>query len=122
MIFLNDWGLTISISPANDKSNLMNSSETMTSKDKVEVSYYLVGRVRTTEQFVGMPFIIRVNTVNPNLNEMVMNFKILNFDEYQITYNLRGVEYKKVGKFGQNLIDVDFNLIVDREKKFNRNL
>jgi hypothetical protein len=91
-------------------------------KDKVEVSYYLVGRVRTTEQFIGMPFIVRVNTVNSNLNEMVMNFKILNFDEYQITYNLRDVEYKKVGKFGQNLIDVDFNLIVDREKKFNRNL
>jgi tyrosine-protein kinase Etk/Wzc len=91
-------------------------------KDKVEVSYYLVGRVRTTEQFVGMPFIVRINTVNSSLNEMVMNFKILNFDEYQITYNLRGVEYKKVGKFGQNLIDVDFNLIVDREKKFNRNL
>jgi hypothetical protein len=30
-------------------------------KDRVEVSYYLVGRVRTTEQFIGMPFIVKVN-------------------------------------------------------------
>ncbi len=91
-------------------------------KDRLEVSYYLVGRVRTTEQFVGMPFIVRVSSVNSAINEQVMGFKIINYDEYQITYMLRDLEYKKIGKFGKNLVDVDFNILVDREKKFDRNL
>jgi tyrosine-protein kinase Etk/Wzc len=91
-------------------------------KDRLEVSYYLVGRVRTTEQFVGMPFIINVNSVNTTINEHIMGFKILDYDQYQITYTLNDVEYKKIGKFGQNLIDIDFNILVDREKKFTKKI
>jgi hypothetical protein len=30
-------------------------------------------------------------SVNPNLNEKMMNFKILDYNEYQLTYNLNGL-------------------------------
>ncbi len=90
-------------------------------RDRVEVSYYLVGRVRTTEQFTGMPFLVRVNSVNPILTELKMNFKILDYEKYQLTYSYKDLEYKKTGKFGENLVDLDFNLVVNRESNFNRN-
>ena len=47
-------------------------------KDKLQISYFLIGRVRTTEQFSGSPFKIKINTINPNLNELPINFKIKN--------------------------------------------
>ena len=36
-------------------------------KNQLQVSYYLVGRVRTTEQFTGTPFHVVINNINPNL-------------------------------------------------------
>jgi uncharacterized protein involved in exopolysaccharide biosynthesis len=90
-------------------------------KDKVEVSYYLVGRVRTTEQFNGIPFTISVNSINPRLNEKIMNFKIIDYNNYELSYTLNGTEFKKNGKIGEALVDIDFNLTVNREGNFNRN-
>ncbi|MBK6835985.1 MAG: hypothetical protein IPG89_17655 [Bacteroidetes bacterium] len=32
-------------------------------KDKIQVSYFIVGKVRTTEYFTGMPFTVKVNSI-----------------------------------------------------------
>ncbi len=34
-------------------------------KNTLQVSYFIVGKVRETEQFSGMPFYIKVNNINP---------------------------------------------------------
>lgn len=90
-------------------------------KSQLQVSYYLVGRVRTTEQFTGTPFNIKINNINPNLYELPINFKIIDFEHYELIYISNGIEQKKQGKFNEDLIDVDFNIIVNRESSFVRN-
>ena len=90
-------------------------------KNRVEVSYYLIGRVRTTEQFSGVPFNIKVNVVNPNLFETKINFKIIDYNQFQLTYFLNGHDVVKTGKFGEDFIDVDFNLLFSREANLTRN-
>ena len=90
-------------------------------KDRLEVSYYIVGRVRTTEQFVGMPFSIKLKNANPSINEAVVKFRIIDFDKYELTYLLDNKEVSKIGFFEKELVDVDLNILVSKESNLNRN-
>lgn len=72
-------------------------------KDQLQVSYYIVGRVRTTEQFSGSPFRVSINSINPKLFEQPFSFKILNFNEYELRYISNNNELVKVGKFNEAL-------------------
>ena len=90
-------------------------------KDRLEVSYYIVGRVRTTEQFIGMPFMVRVNSVNSNMHETSIKFKILDYNQFELIYIKDDVEIIKKGFFDKELVDVDFNLLITRESNFTKN-
>jgi len=81
-------------------------------KDRLEVSYFIVGKVNTKEQFVGMKFKVEVSTLNPDLYEVPFDFKILSKDTYEITYSKQKEKIIKVGKFNEALIDLDFNLTI----------
>lgn len=90
-------------------------------KDRLQVSYYLVGRVRTTEQFSGMPFKVTVTAVSPDLYEQSIKITVLNYDQYRITYVTNGVQATKTGRFDEDFVDVDFNIRVSREGNLTRN-
>ena len=45
-------------------------------KSRLQISYYIVGRVRTKEEFDGMPFSVFVNSVNSGFYEKPISFKI----------------------------------------------
>lgn len=83
-------------------------------KDVLQVSYYIVGKVRTTEQFNGMPFEIKVNNINPSFYEIPIRFKILNYATYQLEIESNGNKIIKTGTFEKELIDVDLNILVSR--------
>ncbi len=83
-------------------------------KDVLQVSYYIVGKVRTTEQFSGMPFEIKINNINPNFYEQPIKFKILNYTNYQLELELNGSKIIKTGTFDKELIDIDLNILVSR--------
>lgn len=87
-------------------------------KDRVQVSYYLVGRVRTTEQFSGTPFSVSIKNINPSLLETPISFKILDYNTFEIRYLMNGSEIRKKGYFNKNFIELDFNLRVNRESNF----
>lgn len=84
----------------------------------LQVSYFIVGKVRTTEQFAGMPFQIVVNSINPVYYEKVFDFKILDYDRYQINYEEDGVRQMKEGRFDQDTLDIDLNLRINRLNNF----
>jgi tyrosine-protein kinase Etk/Wzc len=81
-------------------------------KDKLQVSYYIVGKVRTTEQFGNMPFLVGVNTINPELYEAPLDFRVINNNSYEISYFKGDEKVIKTGEFGKEAINLDFNLIV----------
>lgn len=83
-------------------------------KDVLQVSYFIVGKVRTTEQFKGMPFDIKVNAINPAFYEIPIKFKIKNYTSYQISVEINGQQITKEGFFDKELIDTDLNILVKR--------
>lgn len=87
--------------------------------DQIQVSYYIVGKVRTTEQFSGMPFKIEVHTVNPGYYEQIFDFRVLDYDNYEISYEQDGKRVVKNGRFDQNLLDLDLGIKVVRQENMN---
>ena len=90
-------------------------------KSRIQVSYYIVGKVRTTEYFSGMPFLVKVNSVNSSLFEQKFKFKIKNANEYLITVNINGKEKDIAGKFEKELIDENFNILISKQSNFSNN-
>ncbi len=89
-------------------------------KKQLQVSYFLVGRVRTTEQFSGTPYSITVKNINQNLIENPIHFKILNFNEFELKYEINGIETKKIGKFNEDFIDLNFSILVSKGSGFDQ--
>jgi capsular exopolysaccharide synthesis family protein len=85
----------------------------------IQVSYFIVGKVRTTEYFKGMPFRIKVRNINPGFFEKVFDFRILTAQEYQISYANGGQNVIKRGKFNTELVDVDLQLFIEWTGDFN---
>ncbi|MCX7727849.1 MAG: polysaccharide biosynthesis tyrosine autokinase [Bacteroidia bacterium] len=83
-------------------------------KSTLQVSYYIVGKVRTTEQFSGMPFEIKVNNINPSFYEVPIKFKIKNYTKYQLWMDINGRQVVKEGEFDKDLIDTDLSILVKR--------
>ncbi|MEW6470009.1 MAG: polysaccharide biosynthesis tyrosine autokinase [Bacteroidota bacterium] len=77
-----------------------------------DVSYYIVGRLKTQEQFKGMPFKVTYSALNNELFEQQMKFKILNLNEFEITYKKGQTESKIKGVFDKELIGNDIKAVV----------
>jgi capsular exopolysaccharide synthesis family protein len=86
-----------------------------------EVSYFIMGRLKTSEVFEGVPFKVRCLSLNPQLYEQQMSFKILNSNEYSIGYKKGEIEHTRQGVFGQELVDTDFKFVVERNNALNEN-
>jgi capsular exopolysaccharide synthesis family protein len=83
-----------------------------------DVSYFLVGRLRTEEVFAGVPFRIKVLSLNKELQEQQILFKILDADHYEITYVKGGVPKTAKGKFGEEMVNVDIDIEVKKTANF----
>lgn len=88
--------------------------------DELGVSFFIVGKVRTTEQFKGMPFQIHVNSINPGFYEQIFDFRILDYDHFRISYSVDGKEQIKDGEFGKELVDTDISLRIERTGSFSQ--
>lgn len=87
-------------------------------KSRIQVSYFIVGKVRTTEYFNGMPFLVKVNSVNSDLYEQKFKFKIKNPTDFVITVNINGTEKEIEGKFDKELINENFNILISKQSNF----
>ena len=83
-------------------------------KDVLQVSYYIVGKVRTTEQFSGMPFKVKVYNINPDYYETPIKFRIINYASYELIINKNNTSIVKKGFFDKELIDTDLSILVTR--------
>lgn len=79
---------------------------------KLDVSYFIVGRIKTTEVYNSMPFTIIVQTINPALYEQDISFKILSKDKYKMFLKKNGEDIIKEGVFNKEFIDADIKLTV----------
>ncbi len=90
-------------------------------KDKIQVSYFIVGKVRTTEYFSGMPFLVKINSMNSGFFEQKFKFNIIDKNNYTILLPGAYVGSELKGQFGKELITENFNLLVTKENNFSDN-
>ena len=62
-------------------------------------SYFIVGRLNTKEFFNELPFKVDVNVLNPNLFEIPIDFKIINKNQYQLSYDLNNIKISELHYF-----------------------
>ena len=82
--------------------------------DRLQVSYFIVGKVRTTEQFAGSPFSIEINSINAGYFEKVFDFRIIDFNTYEIISEEGGTSRKRQGSFDKIYADSELSIIVRR--------
>lgn len=100
--------------------NMQDQKRVMTSYDLTEkaikkldlgVSYFIVGRLKTTEQFHNTPFFIKLNSVNSGVYEKTVDFKILSVDEYSLTFERGDDVVSNVHKFNEEVKTTSYSLI-----------
>jgi uncharacterized protein involved in exopolysaccharide biosynthesis len=90
------------------------------SKLKFDVSYYIVGRLKTTEVYEGVPFEISVKMLNQNLYEKEIKFKIIDEFKYELSYTKSKETVSKVFAFDKEVIDPDFYITVAKNAVLNK--
>jgi tyrosine-protein kinase Etk/Wzc len=82
-----------------------------------DVSYFLVGRLRTTEVYSGVPFSFKLLALNEKLYEQKIKFKIISISQYEITFTLDDKEVTVNGKFNEELDNPQIGGILVTSKK-----
>jgi tyrosine-protein kinase Etk/Wzc len=85
-------------------------------KDKLQVSYFIVGKVRTTEQFGGMPFDVEVNNINSEFYERTFDFKIIDDNTFELSYKKESETVVKTGYFGKELFDLGYSFLIKKSE------
>lgn len=85
-------------------------------KLKMDVSYFIVGKIITKEVFIGTPFSVEATIYNGNYYEAPFTFKILDLNTYQITYVDNEKEVEVTHKFGEPLITNNFYLLINLQR------
>jgi len=77
-----------------------------------DVSYFIVGRIRTEEVFTAVPFYVTVGQISPQFYEQKMLLRFLGNDKYSLKYTKNEVDIEVAGQFGKDLITDDFHLLI----------
>ncbi|HET6244701.1 MAG: polysaccharide biosynthesis tyrosine autokinase [Bacteroidetes bacterium] len=89
--------------------------EQTVAKLNLDVSYFIIGRLKTTEVYESMPFRIHITLLNNQLFEKPVQFKIIDENKYQLIYEKEDkVNIKKVLSFDADIHETDFVIRVDK--------
>ena len=85
-----------------------------------EVSYFIAGRVKTTEYFEKVPFKIEVDTMSRGLYEKPIEFKIVDLDHYRIIYERGdGNKVDETYVFGEKVRAKEYAFTVHKTSSIN---
>lgn len=86
--------------------------KTALQKMKLDVSYFIKGRIKTTEVYEGMPFTVDVVKINPRFYEQYIGFKVLSPEKYQLIMSKNDEKITKEGFFNKEFVDSDIKLFI----------
>ncbi len=90
--------------------------------DKLDfkVSYFIKGRLKTTELYNSMPFKVNIDVVNSSLEGIPINFVIENVDTYRLEYELDGVPFVRTHHFEQREVNEDYIIQTERRPELSK--
>lgn len=86
---------------------------------ELNVRYYIIGRLKTTELFKHMPFKVTFNKSAKRLYGKDFRFSILDEDSYRLQYEMDGISKDKTFRFGQLVADDGLYLKVFKRNRIN---
>jgi capsular exopolysaccharide synthesis family protein len=102
--------------------DIVNQKRVLTSYDLIdrtldkldfEVSYYIIGRFKTTEIYANLPFTVQMQVLNPSLYEKPIDLHINDPRHFTVSYDAGQGVISKTLPFGKDNADSDFTLRVD---------
>jgi capsular exopolysaccharide synthesis family protein len=86
----------------------------------LDVSYYIVGRLKVTEVYKHLPFKVVTNDKTPSFSGVDFNLSIIDTSKFVLIYEVNGVTTSKDYKFGELILDNGLYLKVIKEPNLNR--
>ena len=83
------------------------------SKLDLDVSYYIVGRLKTTEQFLNPSFTVKSRTINSFLYEKPIDFQIIDVDTYSLSYVKDDETVTNIHTFNEEVSTLDYDIITN---------
>jgi len=93
--------------------------EQVISKLKLDVSYYIVGRIQTKEVYAGTPFSVEAQIYSYGFYELPFNLRILDANSYEISYEYDKQNVVERHQFGEPVINKFFYFIVNKDNSIN---
>ncbi|MBL0126364.1 MAG: polysaccharide biosynthesis tyrosine autokinase [Flavobacteriales bacterium] len=103
--------------------DLVNQKRVLTSFDIVDhtldrldfdVSYFIVGRFKTTQHYGTVPFTVHLQPINQRLYDKPIDIHIIDVEHYELSFDKGGEVVKKKFRFDQEERDPEFIIKVDR--------
>ena len=79
-----------------------------------QVSYYIVGRLRTAEKYWNIPFKVRVGGANPSMYEKPFGLHIISTDSFTLTHQDNDREIVNRYKFGEKAAKGPYIMYIDK--------
>ena len=95
-------------------SDIVNQKRVITSYDLIDatldkldfdISYFIVGRFKTTQVYGGLPFKVNFDVLDPKLYDRPMDFQVLDSTKYELSFDRNGKLEKFVFQFDQEVKD-----------------
>lgn len=102
--------------------DLVNQKRVLTSYDLInttldkldfDISYFIVGRFKTSQVHGTLPFKVRMDVLDPRYYERPFDLRIVDLNEYELSYERSGTMVQERFRFGQMAGNDDIRLHVD---------
>ncbi|HMC97462.1 MAG TPA: polysaccharide biosynthesis tyrosine autokinase [Flavobacteriales bacterium] len=105
--------------------DIVNQKRVLTSYDLIDatlekldfdVSYYIVGRFKTTQVYATLPFTVHMEVLNHKLYDRPLDLRIVDVNHYELSYDQGGKVVKKVLPFDREVRDPEFIIKVRKSQ------
>jgi len=84
-------------------------------KLKIDVSYYIEGRIKTGEVYRGTPFTVEGKISDPTLYEVPFTVNILSSERFKVSINTETYKFSREARFGDPVVTDRFSFIVNND-------
>ncbi|HMQ76262.1 MAG TPA: polysaccharide biosynthesis tyrosine autokinase [Flavobacteriales bacterium] len=107
-------------------SDIVNQKRVLTSYDLVDkalskldfdISYYIIGRFKVSQVYGSLPFTVKMDLLNPKYYQRPFDLRVVDPDHYELSYDGGTGIVSKVYAFGQDVMENDFLLRVDKSEQ-----
>ena len=94
--------------------------EKAVSKLNLDVSYYIIGRLKTTEIYESKPFQVDVISLNPGLYEQTIKLNFIDEKKYRLKYDRYGETVTHDFFFDKEAVNPDFKIVVKKNESIDQ--